>query len=385
LTATVELTAGRIVAGGNALARADDGRVVLVEGALPGERVAVEITQDRRDLLKARATDVLIPSPARTEPPCVHAREGCGGCTWQHIRPSDQLALKLDIVRDALARIAKIEDAPLAAPVALPAAGYRTTVRALVVDGQPAFRRHQSHVPVMIDSCLVAHPLVDDVLQHSRFHDAREVVVRAGVRTGERSVLPVPARARIAVPDDVHVGPRAHIHEIVDGRTFRVSPQSFFQVRIDGAEALTRVVRDAVGPDRVVADLYAGVGLFAATLDTPARVIAVEQGRAAVADAKHNLREFDAHIVRTDVRLWRAEAADVVVADPPRTGLGPQGVTTVAACCPERVVLASCDAPAMARDVRLLGDRDFGLTEVTLVDLFPHTPHVECVAVLDRV
>jgi 23S rRNA (uracil1939-C5)-methyltransferase len=381
----VELTADRIVAGGDALARADDGRVVLIEGALPGERVTVEITHERRDLLRSRTIQVLDPSPARTAPPCAHAREGCGGCTWQHIDPSSQLDLKLDIVRDALTRIAKIDDAPLDAPVALPASGYRTTVRALVVDRRPAFRRHRSHAPVMIDSCLVAHPLVDEVLQTGSFDNAREVVVRAGARTGERSVVPVPARARIAVPADVRVGPRAHIHEIVDHRTFRVSAQSFFQARADGADALTRLVRDAVGCGRVVVDLYAGVGLFAACLDEPARIVAVEENRAAVDDAKHNLRDLDARVVRTDVQLWRAEPVDVVIADPPRAGLGRQGVMTVAACTPERVVLVSCDAPAMARDIRLLDEMGFTLRQVTLVDLFPHTPHVECVSVLDRV
>jgi 23S rRNA (uracil1939-C5)-methyltransferase len=381
----VELTADRIVAGGDALARAEDGRVVLIDGALPGERVTVEITQDRRDLLRGRAVEVLTPSPARATPPCPHARAGCGGCTWQHVNPGAQLDFKLDIVRDALARIAKIDPAPLAQPIALSATGYRTTVRALVVDGRPAFRRHHSHEPVMIDSCLVAHPLVDDLLRSGQYADAREVVVRAGARTGERSAVPIPARARIQLPDDVRIGPHAHIHEVVDGRTLRVSAQSFFQIRIDGAEALTQLVRDAVGRDRVVADLYAGVGLFAACLDAPARVIAVEDNRSAVDDAKHNLRDLDARVLRTDVRLWRAEPVEVVVADPPRSGLGRQGATTVAACSPERVVLVSCDAPAMARDVRLLSELGFELTQVTLVDLFPHTPHVECVSVLDRV
>src|SRR5262249_39607778 len=157
---TVELTATRVVAGGDALARAEGGRVVMIEGALPGERVRVEITHDRSDHLLARTIEILEASSDRTVPPCEFARAGCGGCAWQHIAPAAHPALKTDIVRDALRGIAHVAGPRFTPPVVLPSSGYRTTVRALVVGGRAAFRRLHSHAPIAVDACLVAHPLV---------------------------------------------------------------------------------------------------------------------------------------------------------------------------------------------------------------------------------
>jgi tRNA/tmRNA/rRNA uracil-C5-methylase (TrmA/RlmC/RlmD family) len=174
------------------------------------------------------------------------------------------------------------------------------------------------------------------------------------------------------------------VHEVINGRTLRVSINSFFQSRTDGAETLASIVRDAVGRDRIVADLYCGVGLFAATVDEPRRVIAVERGRAAIADAKQNLRGLPARVVGADVGRWKGAKSDVVIADPSRTGLGKDGTRTVIACDADRVVLVSCDAAALARDVGLLAADGYTPTSITLVDLFAHTPHIECVTVLDR-
>jgi 23S rRNA (uracil1939-C5)-methyltransferase len=380
----VEVITTRMVAGGLALARADDGRVTLVDGALPEERVRVDVTVDRSDHMRARVVEVLDASPARLEPPCVHAREGCGGCGWQHITIDAQRVFKRDIIRDALRRIAHIDEPPLGETVSLPAEGYRNTVRALVVDDRPALRRHHAHDPVPIEHCLVAHPLVDDVLAAGRFAGAREVVVRAGTGTGERCAQADPLNSPIAVPDGVRTGRDAFVHELVDRKLLKVSARSFFQTRTDGAEVLVRLVRDATGTSAVVADLYCGVGLFAACLENPQRVVAVERNRTALRDAAANLRGIPAQIVRADVTAWRGHRVDVVIADPSRAGLGRDGVRCVLRCEPGRVVLVSCDAAALARDIRLLYDGGYDLVSITPVDLFPHTPHIECVTVLER-
>ena len=162
----------------------------------------------------------------------------------------------------------------------------------------------------------------------------------------------------------------------------RVSINSFFQSRTDGAATLARLVREATGPDRVIADLYCGVGLFAVTADRPKRVVAVERGRSAVADATHNLRVDAAR------RALRRRQVDGQQGRRGRRrsepGSGRDGARSVLCGDPERIVLVSCDAAALARDVGLLVGAGFTLTSVTLVDLFAHTPHVECVTVLDR-
>jgi 23S rRNA (uracil1939-C5)-methyltransferase len=250
-------------------------------------------------------------------------------------------------------------------------------------------------VPVGDAGCLVAHPLVDEVLRLGRFEGCKEIVVRAGAATGERLVLADPGRGAIELPelpsltlvgaDELAGGHRAWFHEEVAGQRWRISARSFFQARPDGAAALVDAAVAAfapVAPARLV-DLYAGVGLFAGTLarrlpTPPRRVEAVESNRAAAADARVNLRDVDgARVVAVDVRRWRPAPADAVIADPSRHGLGTEAVGRIAATGAPDVLLVSCDPAALGRDAGLLAGAGYALAALTLVDLFAHTPHVE--------
>ena len=391
----LELTTTSAVAGGAALARDGDGRVVFVAGALPAERVAVEITEVRKDFARARVVDVLDPSADRVEPPCPNVARGCGGCDLQHARPGAQPELKRAIVVDALRRIGRLPDAEdlVRLAPALANTGYRTTVRGAVVGGRFGFRAAASHDVVDIGRCLVAHPLVDEIVEQGRFASADEVTIRAGVATGDRLVLVAPTATGIEVPDDVVVvgtdrveeHPAPWIHEVVAGERLRIAATSFFQARPDGAEALVAEVRalggtELAGADHVV-DAYAGVGLFATTVvPVGARVTTVEWNRSSVADARVNLAGRDAVVRRSDVARWTPEPADAVVADPARTGLGKRAAAVLAATEAPVIVLVSCDPAALARDATLLRLHGYALAEARVVDLFPHTHHVEVVS-----
>jgi 23S rRNA (uracil1939-C5)-methyltransferase len=389
----LDLTIASVIAGGDGLAREDDGRVVFVAGALPGEQVRAAVTEEKRGYARAALLEVISASPARIAPPCPHVADGCGGCSWQHVDPVAQRELKAGIVLDALRRTAKLEPPAIALGPDLDPFGHRTTVRVAVRDGRAGFRHLRSHDVVGVDACLVAHPLLDELIQHGHFGAAEEATLRAGVATGERLALLDPdADDGVELPADVLVvgqHGRGAVHEVVAGRRWRISAKSFFQVRPDGAEALVTAVRAAVGDDlkdggRLV-DLYSGVGLFAGTLGERARhVVAVEASAPAARDARHNLRNVRAEVIEGDVTRWRPVAADVVVADPSRAGLGRQAVERIARTGASVLALVSCDPAAFARDASLLAAAGYGLASVTLIDLFPHTPHVEIVSRFDR-
>jgi 23S rRNA (uracil1939-C5)-methyltransferase len=393
----VELRTTGAAKGGEAVAREPSGRVVFVEGALAGEVVTAELVDERRDFARARVVSVLERAEARVEPPCPAVHAGCGGCDLQHAGVDAQAELKAGIVRDALARLAKLEDVPPIDIVRLPTEGYRTNVRGLVVDGRFALRRRHSHDAVTIDSCLVLHPLLDELVREGRFGDATGVTLRCGVRTGERLAVLTPSVSGVALPADVRVvgedelasGKRAWIHEEVAGVRLRVSAQSFFQARPDGADALVAAVARATGrlaPGTRVVDAYAGVGLFSATVAVPAgaAVLAVERAASSVADARVNLAGTGARIVRSDVERFRPQPADVVIADPARTGLGRVAARRLAATGAARFVLVSCDPAAFARDAGLLRDAGYTLDRIELVDLFGHTSHIELVSTFSR-
>lgn len=391
----LDVTVERVVAGGDGLAHGPDGRVVFVAGVLPGERARARVVAEKRSFSRAHLVAVLEAVPDRVAAPCPRVADGCGGCTWQHVDPEAQRRLKAAIVADALRRIGRVEPPPVGPGPALPAFGFRTSVRCLVEGGRAAFRHHRRHDPVVAGHCLVAHPLIDELVADGRFDGCTEVTLRCGAATGDRLVVAGPGTGGVRVPADVVVvagGSAAHatFHDVVAGRRWRISAGSFFQTRTDGAEALVGAVLAAVGAEvrarPTVVDLYAGVGLFAGTLG-PAlgagRVVAVESNPAAAADAAHNLADLDATVVAVDVRRWRPVRADVVVADPPRSGLGATGADIVAATGADRVVLVSCDPASLGRDTALLAQRGYDLVGVSLVDLFPHTAHVETVASFD--
>jgi 23S rRNA (uracil1939-C5)-methyltransferase len=393
----VELAVSGVAAGGEGVARLEDGRVVFVRGGLPGERVTAVVTEERRRFLRATTLDVVDPSADRVAPPCPLVDAGCGGCGWQHVALDAQRQFKESIVVDALRRTGGIEPPDPQPGPTLEATGWRTTVRAAIDDdGRAGFRLHRSHDTVSLDGgCLVAHPLVDEVLRTGHFPTpVAEVVVRAGAATGERLVLARPAAAGCEVPadallvgtDELAAGRRAWIHEVVAGRRWRVSAESFFQGRPDGAEAVVAAVRSAVGdalvPGARLVDLYSGVGLFAGALGagSDGRVVVVETNRSALADARVNLADLpDARILGADVRRWRPSAAGVVVADPSRQGLGADVVGRIGATGAGALALVSCDASALGRDAGLLAAAGWNLESLCLVDLFPHTPHVEVV------
>jgi 23S rRNA (uracil1939-C5)-methyltransferase len=367
--------------------------VVVVAGGLPGERVRAEVVERRKDFARAAVLEVVAASPERVEPPCPFVAEGCGGCDWQHVEPAAQRRRKAEVVADALRRQAHLEVRVGLGPD-LPATGYRTTVRGLAVDGRFGFRRRASHDVVAVDPCLVVHPLLQELVHEGRFPDG-EVVLRAGARTGERLVVVEGDGEGASVPDGVRVagahalrhGHRAWYHEEVAGRPWRISARSFFQARADGADALVAEVARALdgrpGGDALV-DLYGGVGLFAGSLPDVGHATVVEESLSSVADAKVNLKGRPSRIVRADVARWGPARAAAVVADPPRNGLGPAGVRAVVATQAERLALVSCDPAALGRDARLLGEAGYELVEATLVDLFPHTSHVEVVSRFDR-
>jgi 23S rRNA (uracil1939-C5)-methyltransferase len=387
----VQVQTTAVAAGGAAVARDDDGRVVFVRGALPGERVEVAVTNEHTSYATAELRSVLEPAEDRVEAPCPFVAEGCGGCDWQHVAPTAQPPLREAIVRDALVRIGRVEEPVVSTGATLPTEGFRTIARGTVVGDRFAFRRWHSHDPLAVSSCLVCHPLVAEVIEDGRFPGAREVTIRAGARTGERLVVVGPTAEGVSVPDGVTVvgrdelrrGRRGWYHEEVGGRTWRISAGSFFQCRADGADVLVDTVRTTaavVAPDaESTADLCAGVGLFAGTVAGGGPVVAVERDRSAVSDARNTLADDRVRVVRAALEAWRPDHVDLVIADPPRTGLGKQGVAAVKGARPAGVVLVSCDPASLGRDARLLTEAGYRHAATTLVDLFPHTSHVEAV------
>lgn len=384
----VELRVTATARDGAGVARGDDGRVVFVEGALPGESVTAEIVRTEKRWSRARVIQVLDASPDRVPISCAHQLEGCGGCDLLHVATPARITMKTAMAVDQLAR-AEVEG-PDPAMRTLDDDHGRTSIRAAVHEGRAGYRMRSSHDVVVPDSCDAVDPLAEQLLIDGRYPGSRAVTIRVGSRTGDRLVVVDGPTFDVEVPDDVHVvsthelaeGKRAWIHEEVAGETLRISANSFFQNRPAGADALVDEVGSMIAdaPAGPLVDAYAGVGLFSALLHGGRSVTALEHSRDSIADARVNLAAIDARIIRTGVERWRPSDAAVVIADPAREGLGARGVQPLVGAQPAVMVLVSCDPSSFGRDAAILIDVGYELDRWTVIDLFPGTSHVETVA-----
>jgi len=360
---------------------------VFVFGGIPGERVEAEVLKVRRRYVAARVARVLEPSPDRVDPPCPYYGE-CTGCQLQHLAYDAQLAVKRDIVVDALSRVGGLENVQVLPTLASPAQHrYRNQARFTVGPGGAlGFVNRETRRFVPIENCMLMHPGINDLLAQlqGRCADTTQLSIRAGEETGDALIQPM-----LFLPGlDLTTGQK-HYRDSVDGKEFKVSSPSFFQVNIQQASQLVQVIRDGLQLDgsEVLLDAYTGVGTFAILLARYARkVLAVEESKAAVADAKENaagLDNVEFLLGKTeDVLQGLAEPPDAVVLDPPRAGCQPRALERLCQLAPPRVAYVSCDAETLARDLKILCQGPYKLDRVAPLDMFPQTHHVECVAFL---
>lgn len=393
----VELTAQRLVAGGEAIARDEAGKVVFVRGAVPGDTALVALTEKKKDWSRGHVATVLEPGPERIEPPCPARRRGCGGCDWQHVAIDAQLRYKTEIVADAMRRTAKLPDAVLTVGAAVPSVGYRTTVRVIGdASGRPSFRAERTNDAIAFGHCPVAHPLINEVLSGVCLEPELELTVRVSAATGEVTARWDEHKGTVTgLGPQVRTGADAALAETVAGFRFVVTAASFFQSGPAAAELLVDAVKRAapeLADAAVVVDAYAGVGLFAAAATAAdAHLITIESSRSAYADSIINLAGRSVQSIRSEVAHWSpnlnaagADAIDVVIADPARTGLGKPGVAALCKAAAPVMVLVSCDPVALARDTALLTSKGYRHVNSEVLDLFPMTHHVETVTRFER-
>lgn len=443
----LELDISALVSDGQGLGRVS-GVVVLVADALPGQTVRARVDRVKKSLAEATLVQVLKPSPDEQEPPCPHAGR-CGGCSWQSLAYPRQLAWKERIVRDALERVGKIPDPPVLPILASPQEwGYRNKMEFAfgpAEDGGPGggkkrlgLRERGSRALVEVTDCRLQSPLTMRILSAVRrlagtsFRDlpARFLVVRepqaggcfveliagpgcaasagAGFASALRAAVPEIsgfALSERAAPSDVAYGERTlyaeggTLEESLGPVRLSLGHNAFFQVNTPAAGLLyaeaAKFAALRTSDHPVLWDVYGGVGSIGLYLAHAGgvQVVGVEEMPGAVRLARANAKACGLKAYRVEQgdaksvlgRLVKVgPRPDVVVVDPPRAGLEALVARQIAEAAPARLVYVSCNPATLARDVARLAP-SFRLSAVRPVDLFPQTPHVEAVALLERV
>ena len=440
--AELELSVDALAYGGAGVAR-HDGYVVFVQGAVPGDRVRARLTKRKRAYGEARLVELLEPSPDRIEPRAPHP-----GAPWQVLPYERQLAEKESQVRDAPVRIGGFEEPPLEPIVpAVEPWHYRNKLEYSFGDEgsglvlgfhRPGRWNEIDDVSEDVLASVRVNSVRETVKAWCRAQGLsgydrragsgllRNLVVREGRRNGQ-------LQARIVTSEgDFRAAELAEVVEATgvlwtrtsgvaettrEGETvllagspaideeltvagerlrFRISPDAFFQTNTEMAERLygTAVEFAGLSGRERVYDLFSGIGTIALALAPAAgEVWGIELVEPAVADALENARlngidnaRFYAGDVRTALRPLREEAGppDVLLVDPPRAGLSQKVVRRMLETGARRIVYVSCNPTTLAPNARRLADGGYALERVRPVDMFPQTPHIECVAQLSR-
>jgi 23S rRNA (uracil1939-C5)-methyltransferase len=437
----LDLRIASLAYGGAGVARYEGGYVVFVRDTVPGDRVRAQLTKRKRHYGEARLLEVLEPSPERIEPVADHP-----GAPWQVLPYERQLEIKQEQVDDALRRIGHLDGFELEPIVpAVEQWRYRNKLEFSFGAGPGGELVCGFHAPgswediVHVEDCLLqserGNAARREVLAWARAQglsaydrrtqtgDLRNLVIREGRRTGELQVRLVVSEGSVvdtsslaeAVEADSLLLTRidgvgettaggetelvagaATIAEEVGGLRFRLSGQAFFQTNTEMAERLYATAADFAGLQgwERVYDLFCGIGTIGLTLAGRAgEVWGLEIVEDAIADAIGNAKANEIDNVRFfagDVRLAMRELVeqagrpDVVVVDPPRAGLSQKVVRRIIEAAPKRIVYVSCNPTTLAPNAAQLVEAGYVLRRVRPVDMFPQTPHIECVALLER-
>ena len=419
----LELQIDKPASGGRMIAR-HQGQVVLVRGAIPGERVVARVERAEKRMAYAVVQEVLEASadrrPAFDDPLC-------GGALYSHISYARQLAIKSDVIRDGFARLGKH---PIETPIdvaASPEESYRMRARFHVHGSNPGFYREGTHqlcdagpTRQLGAAALDAVRTLARELHRLAPGATTEIAIAENMAATERAAHVELAGTQLSEQDLDHARDAAALRgisardmasgapltagmplvvdaltDVTAGRvaagTLQRRAESFFQGNRFLLGTLVSSVIDAVPHDGEIVDLYAGVGLFSVALAALGReeVTAVEGDRSSGADLRENARPYEprlaARVARVEDYLGsRRKPPSAIILDPPRTGVSQPAISGLVRLGPPLVVYVSCDPPTLARDARRLLDAGYRLEGLRAFDLFPNTPHVEALAVFRK-
>ncbi len=380
----MEIQIERILPGGMGLAHAE-GKTVLVSLAAPGDHLRVQVERAQGNVLFASVVEILRPSPVRVEPPCPYFGR-CGGCDFQQLAYTAQLAAKAEIIRDCLQRIARLDHVPEVTVHPSPH-NWRYRVRATwQIDReqqQIGYYERGSRRVCDVAECAVLMPPLQKTLERVRATEWSEFppeLKHLDVVAGEDGVSLAPPFAEF----DTH-----ELSLRVGNEVYHYNAEAFFQIN---PALLPELIEFALSnaSGEAALDLYCGVGLFTLPLARRfAKVVGVEANSVATRFARRNLEHAgltNARVITANVAdgIMNSRSVDFVLLDPPRAGAESSVVKRMLDLQPKAISYVSCDPATLARDLKKLIAGGYAIESIAGFDLFPQTHHVETVVLLRR-
>ncbi len=403
----------KCVYGGDGLGHLSDGRAIFVPFSLPGEHVNIELLDEKGKFARGRLLEVRVPSPQRVNPPCPHFGV-CGGCHYQMLDYSDQVQLKTSILQETLERLGgfhfekELEFTPSPNPLA-----YRNQVQFHpLISGRLGFLSAEGMQNIPIDTCLLPMPGIQQtwpLLELAEDHQLSRIAFREDSR-GEilallegtepeppylETDLPISLAYKAkGVPGIFMLAGEDSLLYTLQGKNYLVSPESFFQVNMEVAEAMLNYILSLLPTGTIpeILELYSGVGFFSKFLaEHCEHLIEIEASASACYDFVDNMDTFD------NVELYEGAVEEIlpslvnqlphpqlVVLDPPRSGLQSKARQALLSLAPEQIIYISCDPSSLARDLKAIKAEGYELKNLRGFDMFPQTYHIETVVLMSR-
>lgn len=390
---------------GRGVARIDN-VVTFVSGALLGEIVEIELLKKGKKFNEGVVVKVIKSNENRIEPICQYYQE-CGGCDLMHMNYQSQLEFKKNKVITTLKKFANLDLTVKDVVSADDIFNYRNKIT-FHINNDIGFFKKKTNDFVCIDSCLICDKKINEILNQIKKLDLSEIkniTIRCSKNINEIMLI-IETNKDINIPklkgiDSVYVlinnkyilkSGNKNIAEKMNDLIFYISPSAFFQVNTNQAIKLYDKVKEYANLNKedIVLDLYCGTGTIALYLsDSCKKVYGIEINEDAIKDAnvnkeKNNIRNAQFYALNANQFLSKIkDKIDVLVVDPPRGGLDNKTINSILKLKPKRIVYVSCDVSTLSRDLKLLNE-EYEVLEVTPVDMFPNTCHIENVCILEK-
>ena len=384
-----------------------DGKICFVNNALIDEEVELDVTGEKNKYFEAVSTKIINESDKRVNPICKYY-DLCGGCNIMHMSYAAELEFKKGKVERILKKYAKIENV-VKEIIPTKRENYRNKVTLKVKDGVIGYFQNKSYDLVNIDNCYLCDDKINEIikkLNKINLNGINEIVIRCnhqkevllyliGALEDEESLV-----NELSIVDNIIINNYKSIsvlkgndyfYDTIGEFSFRVSYNSFFQVNNYGVEVLYKKIKEyakLTGNEKVL-DLYCGTGTIGIYLASDAKeVFGIEINKNAISDANCNKELNNINNIEflcDDISKIKNNYKDIdlIILDPPRSGLGIEAISNVLSINPKMIIYVSCETLTLARDLNVIKEK-YNVKEISLIDMFPNTYHCESIVVLER-
>lgn len=385
-----------------------DGKTCFIENALINEEVDIEITSEKKKYMCAKVKNIIKKSEDRVLEQCKYAKI-CGGCNIMHINYDKQIEFKINKIKEIFNKFCKI-NINIDEFIKSEQLFYRNKIT-LHVSNKVGLYKEKTNEIIEVDNCLICNKKINEIyniLNKIDLKNIEKITIRSSEITNESMVifdinsdidiqkykdLLINNVTTFIVKKNNHydtIFGKGFIYEKLNDLIFKISPDSFFQVNTLGAQKLYSKVKEYLGKNNNVLDLYCGTGTIGIFIsDISLNVVGIEINKYAVCDANENKKINNISNIKficddsQNVLKNTNMNFDAVIVDPPRSGLSKDMINSIFKIEPKKIIYVSCDPITLARDVNLLIEK-YDFKKISLVDMFPNTSHVESVVLLEK-